>query len=51
MNGDQIRNALVKALPMICRKHRQLVPPIICHISREGEVTVKEGQRRGGIRR
>ena len=24
LNGDQIRDALVKALPTICRKHRQL---------------------------
>jgi hypothetical protein len=51
LNGDQIRDALVKALPTICRKHRQLVPPVICHISRDGEVTVKIGARRGGIKR
>ena len=51
LNGDQIRDALMTALPAICRKHRQLVPPIICHISREGQVTVKAGQRRGGIKR
>lgn len=51
LNGDQIRDALVKALPTICRRHRQLVPPVICHISRDGEVTVKVGERRGGIKR
>ena len=51
LNGDQIRDALVQTLPTICRKHRQLVPPVICHISREGEVTVKVSQRRGGIKR
>lgn len=47
LNGDQIRDALVKALPTICRRHRQLVPPVICYISRHGEVVVKEGVRRG----
>jgi hypothetical protein len=47
-NGNQIRDALVKALPAICRKHRQLAPPVICHISRDGEVTVMHGKRRGG---
>jgi PIN like domain len=51
LNGDQIRDALVKALPTSCRRHRQLVPPVICHISRDGEVTVKVGERRGGIKR
>lgn len=51
LNGDQIRDALVRALPTICRRHRQLAPPVICHISRDGEVTVKVGERRGGIRR
>jgi hypothetical protein len=51
LNGDQIRDALVKALPTICRRHRQLVPPVICHVSRDGEVTVKVGERRGGIKR
>jgi PIN domain-containing protein len=51
LNRDQIRDALVKALPTICRRHRQLAPPVICHVSREGEVTVKVGERRGGIRR
>jgi hypothetical protein len=51
LNRDQIRDALVKAIPAICRRHRQLVPPIICHVSREGEVTVKVGERRGGIKR
>jgi hypothetical protein len=51
LNGDQIRDALVKALPAICQRHRRLVPPVICHISRAGEVTVKLGARRGGIRR
>jgi hypothetical protein len=51
LNGDQIRDALVKALPTICRRHRQLVPPVICHISRDGGVTVKVGERRGGIKR
>jgi hypothetical protein len=51
LNRDQIREALVKAVPAICRRHRQLVPPIICHVSRDGEVTVKEGRRRGGIKR
>jgi PIN domain-containing protein len=47
LNGDQIRDALVKALPTVCRRHRQLVPPVICYISRDGEVIVKEGARRG----
>ena len=51
LNGDQIRHALVKALPAICRRHRQLAPPVICHISRDGEVTVKFGKRRGGVKR
>ena len=51
LNGDQIRGALVKALPTICRRHRQLTPPVICHISRDGEVTVKVGERRGAIKR
>lgn len=51
LNGDQIRDALVKALPAICRRHRQVVPPVICHISREGQVTVKVGERRGAIKR
>lgn len=51
MNGDQIRDAPVKALPTICRRHRQLAPPVICHISRDGEVVVKVGERRGGIKR
>ena len=48
---DQIREALVKALPTVIRRHRQLAPPVICHISRDGEVTVKVGERRSGIRR
>lgn len=51
LNRTQIRDALVKALPTICRRHRQLVPPVICHVSREGEVTVKVGERRGAIKR
>lgn len=51
LNRTQIRDALMKAVPAICRRHRQLVPPVICHISREGEVTVKAGERRGGIKR
>lgn len=51
LNGDQIRDALLVAVPAVCRKHRQLVPPVICHISREGQVTVIEGKRRGGIKR
>ena len=51
LGRDQIREALVKALPAICRRHVQLAPPIICHISRDGEVTVKVGERRGGIKR
>ena len=51
LNRDQIRDALAKALPTICRRHRQLTPPIVCHVSRDGEVTVKMGERRGGIRR
>lgn len=48
LNGDQMRDALVKALPTICRRHRQLAPPVICHISRDGGVTVMHGKRRGG---
>jgi len=51
LGRDQIREALVKALPAICRRHAQLAPPIICHISRDGEVTVKVGERRSGIKR
>lgn len=30
LNGDQIRDAL----PAICRRHRQLAPPVICHVAR-----------------
>jgi hypothetical protein len=33
LNGDQIGDARGKALPTICRRHRPLVPPVICHIS------------------
>jgi hypothetical protein len=51
LNRDQIREALEKAVPTICRRHRQLAPPVICHISRDGDVTVKVGDRRGAIRR
>jgi hypothetical protein len=51
LGGDQIRDALVRAVPAICRKHRQYAPPLICHISREGKVTVKDGRRRGAIKR
>lgn len=51
LNGDQIRDALLAALPAICRRHRQLAPPIICHVSRDGDVTVMEGRRRGGLKR
>lgn len=51
LDGDQIRDALVAALPAICRRHRQLAPPVICHISRAGEVSVIVGERRGGIQR
>jgi hypothetical protein len=51
LNGDQIREALLAALPSICRRHRQLAPPIICHVSRDGDVTVVEGKRRSGIKR
>lgn len=51
LNGDQIRDALVKALPTICRRHRQLAPPVICHISGDGAVTVMHGKRRGSIKR
>jgi hypothetical protein len=51
LSGDQIRDALLAALPAICRRHRQLAPPIICHVSRDGDVTVMEGKRRGGIKR
>ena len=51
LNREQIRDALVKALPTICRRHRQLAPPVVCHISRDGDVTVKVGKRRGGIQR
>jgi acetylornithine deacetylase/succinyl-diaminopimelate desuccinylase-like protein len=51
LNGDAIREALVAAIPGICRAHRRLAPPVICHVSRTGEVTVKEGQRRGGVKR
>jgi hypothetical protein len=51
LNGEQIRNALVTAIPAICRRHRQLIPPVICHISRRGEVSVVVGERRGGLKR
>lgn len=51
LNGDQMREALVKALPTICRRHRQLAPPVICHISRDGAVTIMHGKRRGSIKR
>ena len=51
LNGDQIRDALVNALPGICRKARQLAPPVICHVSRDGEIRVIVGDRRGGVRR
>lgn len=50
LSGDQQRDALVKAIPKICRHHRNLAPPVICHIHRSGEVIVKEGARRGGIK-
>jgi hypothetical protein len=51
LDGDQIRDALVAAIPAICRRHRQLAPPAICHITRAGEVSVILGERRGGIKR
>lgn len=51
LNGDQMRDALLKALPTICRKHRQLAPPVVCHISRDGTVTLMHGKRRGSIKR
>jgi hypothetical protein len=51
MNGDQIREALRIAIPAICRRHRQLSPPVICHVTREGQVVIVVGDRRGGIRR
>jgi hypothetical protein len=51
LNGDEIRDALLAALPSICRRSRQLAPPIVCHVSRDGDVTVIEGKRRGGIKR
>src|SRR5262245_33545571 len=44
LNGDEIRDALVTALPAICRRHRQLAPPVICHVTREGQVTVVLGE-------
>jgi PIN like domain len=51
LDGDQIREALVAALPAICRRARQLAPPAICHITRDGDVRVIVGERRAGIRR
>lgn len=48
LSGDQQRDALVKALPEICRLHRKFAPPVICHIHRSGKVDLKEGERRGG---
>jgi hypothetical protein len=51
LDGDQIRDALVTALPSVCRRARQLAPPVICHISRNGEIRVILGERRSGIRR
>lgn len=51
LDSNEIRDALSVAIPAICRKHRQLMPPVICHVSRHGEVVVIEGKRRGGIKR
>jgi len=51
LNGDEIRDAPVTAIPGICRRYRQLVPPVICHVSRHGDVAVVEGKRRSGIKR
>ena len=51
LNGDQIRHALLAVLPSICRRHRPLAPPIICPVSRDGDVTVMAGKRRGGGKR
>jgi hypothetical protein len=52
MSGRQPSGELLIVLDEnIASEDRQLAPPIICHISRDGEVTVKEGQRRGGIKR
>jgi hypothetical protein len=45
LNGDQIRDALVKALPTSCRGHRQ-IPPVICHISRDEALCQLWGKRR-----
>ena len=51
LNSDEILDALRVALPAICRRYRQLAPPVVCHVSRRGEVTVVEGKRRGGVKR
>lgn len=51
LNSDEIRDALSAAIPAICRRHRQLVPPVICHVSRSGDVVVVEGKRRSGVKR
>jgi nucleotide-binding universal stress UspA family protein len=51
LNSDEIRDALQTALPAICRRHRQLAPPVICHVSRHGEVMVVMGTRRAAIKR
>lgn len=51
MNGDQICEAIKTAIPAICRRARQLAPPMICNVYRDGRVEVVDGRRRGGVRR
>jgi hypothetical protein len=51
LTGAHMSEAFARALPAIEKRARQYARPLIAAVSQTGEVSILEGERRGGVRR